>query len=569
MNPKNSLTFQLGTIIAGILVVMLCISSFATYFTAYNKIYEAAGIEAYGCANITTGLISSIDLEQAMDGDIEKQQQVGETLNWTIAHKDIFETQYILSLDGKLIALDDNLSNDGYQVGDRFHMDEEAITTLIRDKHPTYSEIYTFGGMERLSGYAPIYKDHDPNNEVIAISVIDFDANIVKERTWDVVRDGILLSILPMLIASIITGFLIRRKVRPISLLINQAREIANGNLAVEKTVVKNQDEVGDLARTLNQMTENLQKMILTMRQTSQTLNNNAGKSAQTLETMTNTMHSVANSVGEVSCSITDGMHHADKASDALVDLAKQLQTMKVKADHTAQNSQQTLQIAREGEQNAQHIKDDIILIQKGSDEVSQTVENLVSSATKIQMFTTTIAEIAAQTNLLALNASIEAARAGEHGKGFAVVAEEVRKLAEQSNHEVGEVGKLVQDIMSHIDHVLISTKDNTKYIEKGTATVHLTVQSLNTIAHAVTETVDQVVDISSSMTSEVEKSDQVVEMIQQLTLAIREIEDTMNHLTSAALQTTDYIDDVAHTVNETNDMALTLNEHVKEFKLS
>ncbi|MEG0438057.1 MAG: methyl-accepting chemotaxis protein [Solibacillus sp.] len=569
MNPKNSLTFQLGTIIAGILVVMLCISSFATYFTAYNKIYEAAGIEAYGCANITTGLISSIDLEQAMDGDIEKQQQVGETLNWTIAHKDIFETQYILSLDGKLIALDDNLSNDGYQVGDRFHLDEEAITTLIRDKHPTYSEIYTFGGMERLSGYAPIYKDHDPNNEVIAISVIDFDANIVKERTWDVVRDGILLSILPMLIASIITGFLIRRKVRPISLLINQAREIANGNLAVEKTVVKNQDEVGDLARTLNQMTENLQKMILTMRQTSQTLNNNAGKSAQTLETMTNTMHSVANSVGEVSCSITDGMHHADKASDALVDLAKQLQTMKVKADHTAQNSQQTLQIAREGEQNAQHIKDDIILIQKGSDEVSQTVENLVSSATKIQMFTTTIAEIAAQTNLLALNASIEAARAGEHGKGFAVVAEEVRKLAEQSNHEVGEVGKLVQDIMSHIDHVLISTKDNTKYIEKGTATVHLTVQSLNTIAHAVTETVDQVVDISSSMTSEVEKSDQVVEMIQQLTLAIREIEDTMNHLTSAALQTTDYIDDVAHTVNETNDMALTLNEHVKEFKLS
>ncbi|MGE7023684.1 methyl-accepting chemotaxis protein [Solibacillus cecembensis] len=569
MNPKNSLTFQLGTIIAGILIVMLCISSFATYFTAYNKIYEAAGIEAYGCANITTGLISSIDLEQAMDGDIEKQQQVGETLNWTIAHKDIFETQYILSLDGKLVALDDNLSNDGYQVGDRFHMDEEAITTLIRDKHPTYSEIYTFGGMERLSGYAPIYKDHDPNNEVIAISVIDFDANIVKERTWDVVRDGILLSILPMLIASIITGFLIRRKVRPISLLINQAREIANGNLAVEKTVVKNQDEVGDLARTLNQMTENLQKMILTMRQTSQTLNNNAGKSAQTLETMTNTMHSVANSVGEVSCSITDGMHHADKASDALVDLAKQLQTMKVKADHTAQNSQQTLQIAREGEQNAQHIKDDIILIQKGSDEVSQTVENLVSSATKIQMFTTTIAEIAAQTNLLALNASIEAARAGEHGKGFAVVAEEVRKLAEQSNHEVGEVGKLVQDIMSHIDHVLISTKDNTKYIEKGTATVHLTVQSLNTIAHAVTETVDQVVDISSSMTSEVEKSDQVVEMIQQLTLAIREIEDTMNHLTSAALQTTDYIDDVSHTVNETNDMALTLNEHVKEFKLS
>lgn len=61
---KNTLTVQLGAIIVGIMIAMLAITSIATYKTAYDKLYDAAGIEAYGCANITTGLISSDDVKK-------------------------------------------------------------------------------------------------------------------------------------------------------------------------------------------------------------------------------------------------------------------------------------------------------------------------------------------------------------------------------------------------------------------------------------------------------------------------------------------------------------------------
>ena len=105
--------------------------------------------------------------------------------------------------------------------------------------------------------------------------------------------------------------------------------------------------------------------------------------------------------------------------------------------------------VAEEGQLCANDISSDMDKIRMSSIESGETIHNLIESTTKIQNITNSIAAIASQTNLLALNASIEAARAGEHGKGFAVVAEEVRKLAEQSNEEVLEVDKLVQDIMA------------------------------------------------------------------------------------------------------------------------
>ena len=102
--------------------------------------------------------------------------------------------------------------------------------------------------------------------------------------------------------------------------------------------------------------------------------------------------------------------------------------------------------------------------------EVARALEGLEKSIQGEMAIVGVIEDIASRPGLLAMNASIEAAHAGNAGRGFSVVAQEIRKLAEQSGAETGNISAVVKSNRESLDRA--SGADSEAEAQFGTLVV-------------------------------------------------------------------------------------------------
>ncbi|MFP4448161.1 MAG: methyl-accepting chemotaxis protein [Bacteroidales bacterium] len=306
------------------------------------------------------------------------------------------------------------------------------------------------------------------------------------------VYGGIILGV----ILALVLGYAITRVITSgVKQGVGVAKKLSNGDLTVnvDKSLVNQKDEIGDLAKAMQRMVEKLRDLI-----------SNVKNGADNIAAASNQMSS---SSQEMSQGASEQASSAEEVSSSMEQMVSNIQ-------QNTENAQQTEKISTKASDR----------ISEGNKATQHSVEAMKEIADKISI----INDIAFQTNILALNAAVEAARAGEHGKGFAVVASEVRKLAERSAEAANEIdeksksgvgisekaGQQLEEIVPEIEKTSKLVQEITaasNEMNSGADQVNNAIQQLNQVTQQNAASSEELATGAEELSSQAEQLKQVI----------------------------------------------------------
>ncbi|MCP4338122.1 MAG: methyl-accepting chemotaxis protein [Desulfobulbaceae bacterium] len=439
----------------------------------------------------------------------------------------------------------------------------------------------------RISGYQDAARRAEP----VIKSFLDFaveneiSAIVEMENTSSLVGKVVLaVGLVSLLLGVFIAVRLSRGLTNQVDHIMGLLDEIGTGNFQARTEVVSN-DELGEMAKTLNGMLDNItvliqsqderdtiQESIMKLLEDISALSDGDFTArAEVTEDMTgaiaDSFNAMADQFSDIISKVKTATESVDITSEevtrqtmglaeknieqvngvavaveAIEEMVRSIREVSQNALQSASVSQKSRLNAQEGALAVNATSSAMVEIREQINETARSIKRLGESSLEIGNIVQIIDDIADRTSILALNASIQAAMAGDAGHGFAVVADEVQRLADSSSNSTKQIELLVKSIQTEIKDVTNRIDESIGKVVQGTKLAdgaHDKLMEIENVSNQLAELIEAITAATNSqvgMSETISKTmEDVGEVSRESSLSSQDTATSMNVLSSTA----------------------------------
>jgi Methyl-accepting chemotaxis protein len=354
---------------------------------------------------------------------------------------------------------DQSLVLEGYTLSQISDGNDDAISRITTDE--TGSTEFPIDGKKMLVAFSPIRG----TQWSLVIQVPKSDYNHLINRAMLV---AVLLTLAVLVLSILIVLRLARSISRPVKSVTNRMVSLSDGDLHTETVSVQTEDELGIMAKTLNDTVESVNQYISDIQQVlTQIADGNLGVEPQVdykgdFILIRDSLASIVQSMNETISGFRSAAVRLAEMAEELSGQSGQLHHASLEqhesaaslVDEVNQAKERLADVTESSSQTRVKTEEITQCIQRANAQMSAlsgAMNDISSNAHEITKIAKAIEDISFQTNILALNASVEAARAGSAGSGFAVVANEVQNLAVKSAEAAQSATEMISNTLAII----------------------------------------------------------------------------------------------------------------------
>ncbi|MGG0658363.1 methyl-accepting chemotaxis protein [Rummeliibacillus pycnus] len=389
----------------------------------------------------------------------------------------------------------------------------------------------------------------------------------VKQDTNTMMKYSIIISLIGIIILATLITLIARGLVKPIVKVVDKVQEIAGGNLTTEALTIQTKDEIGQLAKAMNEMSSSTRTLISDAAGISKQVSSHSEELLTYTNEISEGIEQVSATTEQLAAGSTDQAQHANETLEKVQYVDEAGKMIGQYLEEMTNSSRKTEESVEKGLQSANQSIQGMQIIEEKVASTANIVQQLGEKSKEIRRILDVINDIADQTNLLALNAAIEAARAGEHGKGFSVVADEVRKLAEQSAESTDKISTIIDGVLKETQEVELSMNGVVQEVQVGSNLIEQNREAFDGINQNMEEMSNKIIQVNGASKTIHDATTDVLKAVESIAAISQESSAGTEELSATMEEQNASIQEILGMAKNLSHLAESLDQSLSKFK--